>query len=357
MKRSKGPTIDRGLLRLLTQGVRARAFPMASAWVAHGGRVIGQASVGGASVRTRFDVASLTKPMVVVTQAMRGVSEGWLDLERPIADDLPPFVTPYTLLAHRAGLPAWKDLVAALPPPREPGSAHARYAIDALVRQAAREADPTRGAEAQVVYSDLGYILLGRWLEERHSRSLATMTPAGSYRPLSARRARSIPSCGWCAWRGREVQGEVHDPNAWVMGGVAGHAGVFASAAEVGQWALGLERADAEGRAFSGIDPEVVRWFWDPRHRVGDATWVVGWDTPSPGASSAGRKVSANAVGHLGFTGTSVWIDRAERLVVVLLTNRVALGASAQARLKGFRPAFHDGVRALIAPRAARRGE
>lgn len=336
--------LTRRLTQLLESGVRQRAYPMASAWVAHDGRFVAEAAVGGASPRTRFDLASLTKPMVVVDVAMRAVTDGWLDLEAPISAELPSFVTPYALLGHRAGLPAWKDLVAALPPPREPGSDPARYAVDALVRQAAREADPGRGVE----YSDLGFILLGRWLEQLTGRDLDALATVGSYRGLRRRRAPSIPSTGWCPWRRRELQGEVHDPNAWVMGAIAGHAGLFATASEVGAWALGLERLAAEARGPAGIAPEVVRWFWDPAHRLGDASWVLGWDTPSAGASTAGTRVSDLAVGHLGFTGTSVWIDRRARLVTVLLTNRAALGAPAQARLRAFRPRFHDRVRELL---------
>jgi len=335
---------ERGLTRLLETGRSHKAYPQASAWVAHDGHFVGQASIGGASERTRFDVASLTKPMAVVTLAMRGVSQGWLDLETPIAADLPSTLTPYTLLGHRAGLPAWRDLVAALPAPRHPGSAEARYAVRALVRQAAREADPSRGVE----YSDLGFILLGQSIEELTGISLDRHVTVGSYRGTRPARGGDFASTGACPWRERELVGEVHDPNAWVMGGVAGHAGLFATAGEVGRWALGLERLAAEDHPFEAIDAGVLRAFWDPGQRTGSGTWVVGWDTPSPAGSSAGTRVSELAVGHLGFTGTSIWIDRATRLVIVLLTNRVALGAAAQARLKAFRPGFHDSVRQLL---------
>lgn len=341
---TRANTFERGLSRLLESGRKHRAYPMASAWVAHEGQLVGQASIGGASERTRFDVASLTKPMAVVTLALRGVSEGWLDLEKPVASDLPSNITPYTLLGHRAGLPAWRDLVAALPPPRHAGSVEARYAVSALVRQAAREADPSRGVE----YSDLGFILLGQRLEELTGVELDEQVTVGAYRGTRKARGGEFASTGACPWRERVLVGEVHDPNAWVMGGVAGHAGLFASAGEVGRWALGLERLAAEDRAFGNIDAGVLRAFWDPAQRVGNATWVLGWDTPSRTGSSAGARVSELAVGHLGFTGTSVWIDRAARLVVVLLTNRAALGAAAQAHLKAFRPGFHDGVRELL---------
>ena len=162
----------------------------------------------------------------------------------------------------------------------------------------------------------------------------------------------SFAPTGFCPWRQRNLVGEVHDPNAWILGGAAGHAGLFGTAGTVGRWALALERLAAEdvaSPALPGIEGAVVRGFWD-RSQMAElrGTWVLGWDTPSPEGSSAGSRVSPEAVGHLGFTGTSVWIDRRDRLVTVLLTNRSALGAAAHTRLKAFRPRFHDGVRDLL---------
>lgn len=327
---------------LLADGVASGAFPAAAAWVGDGARCLAEACVGGAEASTRWDVASLTKPMVVVDWCMREVSAGRLGLDEAVADDLPGHLTVRALLGHRAGLPAWKDLVAALPAEARPGSPATRLALDALVRQAARESDPARGVE----YSDLGFMLLGRMIERRTGGSLRDV--ARGYRPIPERAARWSPglrylTCGPCPWRGREVRGEVHDPNAWAWGGAAGHAGVFASAGAVGRWAARL----ATGRAV-GIDPGVTAEFWDPAARAPGATWVLGWDTPSAEGSSAGVTVSASAVGHLGFTGTSVWVDRGHGLVIVLLTNRVALGPEAQPRLKVFRPRFHDAVRAAL---------
>lgn len=316
------------LAELLEVGRAEGAYPSASAWVAIDGAVI-EAHVGEGSARTSWDVASLTKPMAVVELCMRGVSDGSIDLDARLDDTLPAHLTIRALLGHRAGLPPWKDLVAALPPGFEPGASATRLALDALIRQAARESNPSRGVD----YSDLGFMLLGRWLERRHGRGLSELV--AGFAPRGP-----VVTCGHCPWRGREVVGEVHDPNAWAWGGAAGHAGLFATAAEVGTWALEL----MQGRR-AGIDAAVVREFWDASQRAPDKTWVLGWDTPSAVGSSAGTKVSRSAVGHLGFTGTSVWIDRDQGLVMVLLTNRVALGADAQPLLKALRPRFHDAIR------------
>jgi CubicO group peptidase (beta-lactamase class C family) len=156
--------------------------------------------------------------------------------------------------------------------------------------------------------------------------------------------ARCIPT-GHCERRGRQAHGEVDDLNCWVLGGVAGHAGLFATLGEVGAWALDLANASA-GRG-GAIDGAVVREFWALEQQV-DSTWVLGWDTPTRPNSTAGGRASATAVGHLGFTGTSVWIDRGHDLVMVLLTDRVALGPPSKAVMRAFRTRFHDGVRDLV---------
>lgn len=354
----------RGALEaVLEEGRRTAAWPMASLWVGHGDDdEVYEAHVGGASEETLWDVASLTKPMVVGTLAMEAVSDGRLELDEPVdgaraftpigPDGLLREIAPLTwrsLIGHRAGLPAWKDLVFALPEPRVAGSEAARYAVRALVRMAARERDPGRGVE----YSDLGFMLLGWLLEERLGVSLDEgLGGIGVFCP--ERVGRPLAPTGWCPWRGREVApGEVHDPNAWVLGGVAGHAGLFATAGEVGAWARGLlrrSRGEPSGLArLDGIRQEVVERFWSLEERGLDArgersSWVLAWDTKSETGSSAGTLMSPGSVGHLGFTGTSVWIDRTRGLVVVLMSNRVALGARAIPVIKAMRPKVHDAV-------------
>lgn len=348
----------RSLEAVLEEGRRLGAWPMASLWVARGDEVL-DVHVGGASAETLWDVASLTKPMVVGTLAMEAVSDGRLALDEAIggfepvgSDGLVREVAPLTwrgLLGHRAGLPAWKDLVFALPEPRVAGSEAARYAVKSLVRMAARERDPGRGVE----YSDLGFMLLGWFLEERLGVGLDEgLEGIGVFCPDVA--GRVVAPVGWCPWRRREVApGEVHDPNAWVLGGVAGHAGLFSTAAEVGRWARGLLRRSRGERSGSPrldrIRPEVVEHFWDPGQRGVDgrgqlSSWVLGWDTKSETGSSAGTLILPGSVGHLGFTGASVWIDRVRDLVVVLLSNRVALGAPAIPVIKAMRPRVHDAV-------------
>ena len=144
-----------------------------------------------------------------------------------------------------------------------------------------------------------------------------------------------------CPWRGKILWGEVDDDNAWAAGGVAGHAGLFSSAADVHALVCRL-RASALGQD-SFLPADIVRRFWTRDGLVPASTWALGWDTPSPAGSSAGTRVSAQAVGHLGFTGTSLWIDFERDAHVILLTNRVHPTRQDE-RIRDVRPCLHDAV-------------
>lgn len=325
------------LENLLRAGVEERVAPSMCAWVAIDGSPRAEAAAGQASVETVFDVASLTKPMVVVTQAMVDVAQGNIQLDDEVELAFGHRRTYRQLLGHRSGLPAWEDLwavVSASLPGWTPGDP----AVWRLVEERIG-ALLTERPELGVVYSDLGYIQLGRALERLHGRSLRELNP------LCGPVARAAPT-GPCPRRRSSLMGQVHDLNCWVLGGVAGHAGAFASVTEVGAWALDLLRSSLnQGGRFDG---GVVREFWSRENRSGGATWVLGWDTPSEHGSSGGQFMSDEAVGHLGFTGTSVWIDPACGLVAVLLTNRVAGPKGSQERIRDFRRRFHDDLRAYF---------
>jgi CubicO group peptidase (beta-lactamase class C family) len=142
-----------------------------------------------------------------------------------------------------------------------------------------------------------------------------------------------------CPWRERVLCGEVHDDNAWAMGGVAGHAGLFATAADVDVLAGRLHACWRGEDDF--VPAEIVREFWRRDGTVADSSWALGWDTPSATGSSAGGKLSSHAVGHLGFTGTSLWIDLERDVRIVLLTNRVHPRRDND-RIRQVRPRVHD---------------
>jgi CubicO group peptidase (beta-lactamase class C family) len=208
------------------------------------------------------------------------------------------------------------------------------------------------------LYSDLGFMLLGIVVERLSGCSLDRFVAEQIARLLNADPFRFLPigwkqegdisllagqiaPTEWDMWRGRLLCGEVHDENAAALGGVAGHAGLFGSAEAVlavtGAWLSGYHRRS------STIDSDIVREFSTRDERIPGSSWALGWDTPST-PSSSGRYFSSRSFGHLGFTGTSIWIDPMCELEVVLLSNRVHPTRNNEA-IKLFRPVIHDLVR------------
>jgi CubicO group peptidase (beta-lactamase class C family) len=163
---------------------------------------------------------------------------------------------------------------------------------------------------------------------------------AGATEPLAVP-VDEVAATELCPVRGRVLRGEVHDDNAFLLGGVAGHAGLFASAADVEAFATATWRA-WQGERAGPLDPGVVRAFLAYPPAQG-GTHVLGFDTPSATGSSAGSRHPPRLVGHLGFTGASFWLDLDSGVAVVLLTNRVH-PTRTNARIQAFRPALHDAV-------------
>jgi CubicO group peptidase (beta-lactamase class C family) len=331
------------------------------------GRLAGHGSPP-ATTATHFDLASLTKGLTTAVCVARLVADGELRWETPVATLLPTLkrgrhreVTVEHLLAHTSGLPWWLPLFEGLPDQRRvaagggPPPAVWRPATVAMVEAMELEARPGE----RFCYSDLGYILLGEVIERAATVPLAecvadwVTTPLGvgdtlAYRPG----VPGAPGCEECAateacrWRQRTLQGEVHDENAWAMGGVAGHAGLFGTAAAVDAV---VERLLA---CYHGEDDwlptDVIRDLFAVPAGAPPDTWCRGWDRPSPVDSQAGSRLSAaTGRGLLGFTGCSVWLDLAHRGRVILLTNRVH-GGREERGFKTFRPELHDRVFALL---------
>jgi CubicO group peptidase (beta-lactamase class C family) len=205
------------------------------------------------------------------------------------------------------------------------------------------------------LYSDLGFMLLGIVVERLSGSSLDRFVAEHIAQPLKAEPLCYLPTgqemesyrssiigrvapTEWDTWRGRLLCGEVHDENAAALGGVAGHAGLFGSAETVlavtGAWLAGYHRKP------SILDSDIVREFSTRHKRIPGSSWALGWDTPSP-PSSSGQYFSGQSFGHLGFTGTSIWIDPVCELEVVLLSNRVHPTRSNDG-IRSFRPVIHD---------------
>lgn len=283
--------------------------------------------------RTVYDMASLTKVVALTTVAMFAVEQRKLDLDAPVVQYLPEFargtgqktrVTVRELLLHDSGLPP--DPV----PPLWMGS-HNR--AGAVRRSLASNLDTVPGA--RYVYSDLSAITLAAILERLYHKRLDRLFAEEVAEPLHLTRTRFLPPRSWRSevapteiesvpfHRPVALRGEVHDENAWWLGGVSGHAGLFGDADDLlrfGEWAL----AGSLGRHYEGaLQPPAEFATWTIRQNQPEgSSRAVGWDTPS-GVSSAGNFMSARSFGHTGFTGTSIWIDPARDVVIVLLTNRV----------------------------------
>jgi len=360
--------------REIEAAIEAGAFPGAVILVSRAGRVLYHAAFGSRSLEpertpmrpdTTFDLSSLTKPLATTTAFMVLLKERKVQLDDRVTRFFQNFgvhgkthVTFRDLLAHRSGLAAWRPYhreILRLERRGRPGFVGSRGAKEFVYEQIHRER-PEYETGTRGVYSDLGFMLLGELIELVSRMSLDRFCNERVFAPLGLRSmtffdlslartrrlARSIDQIApteRCAWRRRVLCGEVHDDNAYAMGGVAGHAGLFANAADVDALA-GRLRACYRGE--EGFVPqEIVREFWTRDGRVVDSTWALGWDTPSPTGSSAGSRIARRAVGHLGFTGTSLWTDLERDAQVVLLTNRIHPRRDNE-RIREIRPRVHD---------------
>lgn len=348
------------LARLLDDALAGGLGSAAAVSVGDGGREV-ERLVAGREARAPapgpaidagawFDVASLTKPMATAALAMALASEARLDLDAPVRRWLPDAATPGTvrhLLGHAAGCAPHVKFYEALRRGELGGAATAR---EALVARAA--AAPLAGRPGvDVAYSDLGYVTLGAVLERVAGAPLEEAVAAHVTGPLglAARFPGEAALAGAVATevddRGA-VRGRVHDENAYFAGGVAGHAGLFATIGDVAAFAAALVDA-AAGAPRGRWAPSVVRAFLAAPAAPG-ASWRLGWDTPSAtaGVSHAGdRWPRVGGVGHLGFTGTSLWLDLPRRRWVALLTNRVHPSREGSAEgIKALRRAVGDAV-------------
>jgi CubicO group peptidase (beta-lactamase class C family) len=333
--------------RLLDTGVEDRAYPAAVVEVGSGSGVIWRHAAGQltydpdartASAETVFDLASLTKVIVTTTLAMQLGERGALNLSDPLCAWLPRWrgrdrvhVLVRDLLEHCSGLTAWMPFYR-----NHEGRAEIEDAICALPLEYA--------PWTQANYSDLGFMLLGFILEsaggDRLDRQFASVAGALelNFGARAEWRARTAPT-EIDSWRGRLLTGEVHDENAWALGGVAGHAGLFGTAPAVGTFAR-LVLTTCRGDTALARQDTLARF--TTRSTVPRSSRAVGWDTMLP-TSSCGTRLSPRAIGHTGFTGTSLWLDPGRDRYVVLLTNRVH-PARENPRLAALRPRVHDAV-------------
>jgi serine-type D-Ala-D-Ala carboxypeptidase len=344
--------------RVLEDGLAARVYPGAVAEAGTSRGVLWRHAIGrftydsyapDVSAGTIYDLASLTKVIAATTTAMRLVARGRLDVDRPVRDAIRAWrsddrraVSVRDLLEHASGLPA----SAPLP---EVDDDRRRDVCERVIAECPLICLPRSAS----TYSDLGFILLGFILEDAGGAPLDELfDPIASELGLSS--GDPLLFLPPRTWRGRIAPtrldarrglliGSVDDDNAWALGGVAAHAGLFGTAAAVGVFAqriLGAIETTAPGAAL--VEPGVLKAFLK-KSKVPGSSRALGWDTMLP-TSSCGTRLSASAFGHTGFTGTSLWIDPARDLYAVLLTNRVHPVPSDGEGIRAVRRAFHDAV-------------
>jgi len=355
------------VLRVLNDAIAAHAFPGCAFGVLAGGKTVLQGARGhftyeegapAVTPETVYDVASLTKVVSTTAAAMLLYKRGLLELDAPAGDFLPGFVvgrqpgdfarhvTLRHLLAHNSGLPGYVEFFRTLTTPA---------ALFRACLELPLQAEPGERAE----YSDPGYILLGKALEVLTREYLATWTRREVFEPLgltatgfcpspSARAA--IPPTEEDTWlRHRPIQGEVQDENAWLLKGAAGHAGLFSNVPDLLRFAaeiLKASRGEASASEHSGLFRAATLKVFAERQGPEGSSRALGWDTPSA-KSSAGQYFSPRSVGHLGYSGCSLWIDLDSEIAVVLLTNRTWPDRQSQL-IREVRPAFHDAVRVAL---------
>jgi CubicO group peptidase (beta-lactamase class C family) len=318
--------------KVLENYVKDQAFPGAVLMVGYRGSLVLEMSAGridytptSAAVTpdTIYDLASLSKAVGTTTAAMMLAESGRLLLNTPVQDYLPEFAGPNkekvrvaNLLTHSAGLPAWQPLYKEVN-----GYAEVLKKVFAVPL----EFEP----ETKLQYSDLGMILMGEILSRAAGRSLDKLLSDRLFAPLGMQSTTYKPPKTWLAriapteddpWRKRVVHGEVHDENAYVMGGVAGHAGLFSSARDLAVFAqMMLNQGIYDHRRY--LRPETIARFTAAQGPPGSAQGF-GWRKPSE-SNWTGRVFSPSAYGHTGFTGTSIWIDPERQAFIILLSNRV----------------------------------
>jgi CubicO group peptidase (beta-lactamase class C family) len=311
---------------------------------------------------TFFDLASLTKILATTTLAMKLYDQGKLDLELTLAQATPEIVSLNSslapirireLLTHSSGLPSWKPFYeemrayfgVQLPLAK---TEERKLKFDQLLHAVPREFDPGQ----KIVYSDLGFVTLEKVISNHFQKDTESLWRSMGihglhFRPVTTDAAtahfqaeqnkEAIAATEICPWRGQLV-GQVHDNNAWSRGGVAGHAGAFGRLKDVREWI----RAVFLGSEISKATLEV---FTKESARIGGTRRALGFDMPSgDGSGSTGFSFSKNTVGHLGFTGTSLWVDLNSGDYAILLTNRVHPDRN-DLRIRQLRREFHHLVR------------
>jgi CubicO group peptidase (beta-lactamase class C family) len=345
--------------RLMQQAITEQVFPGAVLLVSKEDTVRLHRAYGFADLSTQrrmtietvFDLASLTKPLATTLAIMVLVQAGNINLEQDLGDVLPAFkqseksfIKIKQLLYHTAGLPDYRAYYRDLEhlPLNQRKKALRKLLVDEPL---------IHPVGSRVVYSDLGFMILEWVIEQTSGQRLDRFVRTMIYGPMglhhlffvnlrAGRRQGPFAATEQCPWRQEILCGQVHDENAYVVGGIQGHAGLFGTAASVYTLLAALLRAFQGRHSDLRLEKELVRLFFK---RLPGTDKALGFDVPAMDNSSCGRYFSKRSVGHLGFTGTSFWMDLDRAIIVILLTNRVHPSRKNET-IRVFRPKLHDAV-------------
>lgn len=346
---------------IINQGIQDTAFPGAVVLISKDGENLYEKAYGNftydknsnkVKVNSIFDLASLTKVTATTTAAMICVDRGLFSLDDKVAKYISEFgankkeeVTIKNLMLHNAGLVAWKPFF----------KTEIKTADELLNYIYNSELQYEPGTKT--VYSDWGFITLAKIIEHVTGNTLDEFCKEEIFEPLGMRRTMFNPSAKLKDeilpteedkyWRNRLVQGTVHDETSDMLGGVAGHAGLFSTAGDLAKLLqMLLQKGNCNGKQF--VKPETVNEFIKQQSSL--STRAIGWDTKSDKNSTAGNLLSKVSYGHTGFTGTSAWTDPTRNLIIIFLTNRV-YPTRENSKLFRIRGSLHDAVVNAVEPR------
>jgi len=345
--------------RLMRQAIAEKIFPGAVLMVSFKGKIlffnaygfIHLSSHAPMTCDTIFDLASLTKPLATTLAVIRLVQLKQIDLQQSLSRLLPEFqgtdkakVKIKHLLYHNSGLPDYRPYYKTL-------MAIAKNSRRNALRSLLVKEPLIHPIGKTILYSDLGFMILAWVIERIAQRRLDYFVGEEIYKPLGLNNlfflADNLPGTRGpfaatekCSWRGKVLEGQVHDENAYAVGGIEGHAGLFGSASDIHRLLIELLFTYL-GQEDAGLfNKNLLHQFFK---RLPGTDKALGFDTPSMTGASCGTVFSQNSVGHLGFTGTSFWMDLERSVVVILLTNRVHPTRDNE-QIKKFRPKLHDMV-------------
>ncbi len=343
--------------KFMSDGVSGKVFPGAVLLVSKGGRNVFFKAYGYADLfscrlmkkDTVFDLASLTKPLATTLGIMKLVQMSKTGLDQNLGSILPKFANTdknnikiENLLYHNSGLSAYRPYFQKI-------AKHSPEVGKSVLRKLLVKEPILYPAGEKMVYSDIGFMILEWVIDFVTGEAIDVFLKKQVYEPLglenlffagmnSGSMQVEFAATEFCPWRKILLNGKVHDENAYAVGGVSGHAGLFGTTKDVGELLSVLMSSYSGYSDNKNFDKYLVHTFFERNKNTGRA---LGFDTPAATGSSCGQYFSNNTVGHLGFTGTSFWMDLERAIIIVLLTNRVHPSRSNE-KIKAFRPKLHD---------------